>query len=276
MPKIAGWPISVTYFAALSKCMGPNMVSAETAASIELSSKAGRTSANVIGFGVAPSRFIATLSNCEAKMRTFLPLKSARCRIGALAMIEDGVDINSAAPCSPLSAPSASISRRTAGSAARRWPCAIEVDQAGRRQHLETLIDADQKLRCDDLALDGAELHAFGLALDRAQLARRIDFDLDAADGILLDRGGVVLGVLMQNVVERRQRDLHHDGLVVGGARAGRQAQHNGDGGGDGRRCPCRIPTSHEHHIDPQSSPTCYRRLRLSSAPQCERRSFQL
>jgi len=50
--------------------------------------------------------------------------------------------------------------------------------QAGRCQHFETLIDADQKLRRDDLALDGAELHAFGLALDRTQLARRIDFDL--------------------------------------------------------------------------------------------------
>ena len=107
------------------------MVSAETAASIELSSNAGSTSASVIGLGVAPSRFIVTASNCEAKMRTFLPLKSARCRIGALAMTEDGVDINSAAPCSPLSAPSPSISWRTAGSAARRWPCAIDVTRPG-------------------------------------------------------------------------------------------------------------------------------------------------
>ena len=76
------------------------------------------------------------------------------------------------------------------------------VDEARRRQHLEALIDADQKFGRNDLALDCAELHAFGLPLDRAQLARRINFNLDAAAGILFDRGGIVFGELVQGIVE--------------------------------------------------------------------------
>ena len=126
------------------------------------------------------------------------------------------------------------------------------ADEAGRGHDLEPLVDADIEFRRHHRGLDRAELHAFDLSRDRAQLAGGIDLALDAAAGILLDRGGVVLSVLMQDVVERRQRDLHDDGLVVGGARAGRHAQRNGNGSGNGRRCPCRIPTSHEHHIDPQ------------------------
>ena len=104
--------------------------------------------------------------------------------------------MNSATPCRPLSAPRPSISLRTAGSAARRWPSAMRIDEAGRRHDLEALVDADQKFRRNDQALDRAELHAFDLPLRRAQLARRIDLDLDAAAGILLDRGRVILGEL--------------------------------------------------------------------------------
>ena len=49
------------------------------------------------------------------------------------------------------------------------------ADQARRRHHLEALIDADEEFRRQDRALDRAELRAFDLPRDRAELARRID-----------------------------------------------------------------------------------------------------
>ena len=72
------------------------------------------------------------------------------------------------------------------------------IDEAGRGHHLEALVDADKKLRRNDGDLDRAELHALDLPRNRAQLARRIDLALDAAAGILLDRGGEILGKLVQ------------------------------------------------------------------------------
>src|SRR3984885_600464 len=68
-------------------------------------------------------------------------------------------------------------------------------DEAGRRQHLETLVDTDEELRRNGGPLDGAEWPAFDLPRDRAELARRINLDLDAAAGILLDGGGVSSGI---------------------------------------------------------------------------------
>ena len=70
------------------------------------------------------------------------------------------------------------------------------IDQARRGHHLETLVDADEKFRRNFHDLDGAELGAFDLSRDRAELARRIDLGLDAPAGILLDQCGEVLGEL--------------------------------------------------------------------------------
>src|SRR5204862_7391434 len=116
----------------------------------------------VIGLGVAPSRCMATVWNCDAKTRIFLPLKSARWRIGVRATTADCEFMNSPTPWSPLSAPSASISLRTPASAATRCPSAMDAMSRG-GQDLETLVDAGQKFRRHDLTLNGAELHALGL-----------------------------------------------------------------------------------------------------------------
>ena len=198
---------------------------------------AGNTSPNVIATGVRPRRPKASLWNCEAKTRTFLPLKSARWRIAALAMTDDGCEVNRPTPCKPLSAPSPSSSLRTSGSCGEALRLGQRVDQAGRRHHLEALVDAGIEFRRRDHALDGAELRAFDLPRDRAELARRIDFGLDAAAGLLVDQGGVILGELVQRLVERRERNLHHDRrLVFGARRAGRQRASRGENAGGGSR----------------------------------------
>ena len=113
--------------------------------------------------------------------------------------------MNRPTPCSPLLAPSPSISFNTAGSAASALAVLERIDQPRRRHHLEALVDADEELRRNDRGLDGAELHAFDLPRNRAQLARRIDLALDAAARILLDRGGEILGELMRRIVDGRQ-----------------------------------------------------------------------
>src|SRR5262249_39343013 len=108
---------------------------------------------------------------------------------------------------------------------------------------------AGQKFRCNDLALNRAELHGLSLSLDRAQLARGIDFGLDAPARILLDRGGVVLGVLVQSVVERRKRYLHHIGFVVCRAWAKCHCQRQHENATDGC-CPCHQSPSRDEHIE--------------------------
>ena len=152
-------------------------------------------------------------------------------------MTEDGVTMNSASAMQTFIGAEAEhqlAHRRIGGEA---LALGHGLDESGGRQHLEALVDADQKFGRNDQALDGAELHALGLPLYRAQLARRIDLGLDAAAGILLDRGGVVFRVLMRRVVERRQRYLHHKGLVVRRARAGRQeCRHDENDSGKSRR----------------------------------------
>ena len=122
-------------------------------------------------------------------------------------------------PCSPLSAPSPSISFITAGSASKPLPVRERIQKARRGQHLEALVDADEELRRHDRAFDRAELHALDLARHRAQLAGGIDLDLDAAARILFDHGGKAAAELLRRVVDGRGADLHHVGLVVAPAR---------------------------------------------------------
>jgi len=83
------------------------------------------------------------------------------------------------------------------------------------RHHLEPVVDADEELGRKNGALDRAELRAFDLPRDRAELARGINLRLDPAAGVFLDRGGVVLGELVGRIVQGRKRYLHHKGLVV-------------------------------------------------------------
>ena len=156
---------------------------------------AGRTSPSVIATGVAPSRlhrFGLEVGSEDADLLAF--------EIGEMAdrRFRDRANpagaMNMPTPCSPLLAPSPSISfkhRRIGGEA---LAVLERVDQARRRHHLEALVDADEEFRRNDRGLDGAELHAFDLARDRAQLACRIDLALDAAARIPLDRGGKILG----------------------------------------------------------------------------------
>ena len=65
-------------FCHVRKCNGLKTVMCGNRAVDALSCSAGSTSPSVIATGVAPSRLIATLWNGEAKIRIFLPLKSAR------------------------------------------------------------------------------------------------------------------------------------------------------------------------------------------------------
>ncbi|MFY9899844.1 MAG: hypothetical protein WAK67_18910 [Xanthobacteraceae bacterium] len=69
--------------------------------------------------------------------------------------------------------------------------------------------------------MDRAELDALGLALGRTQLAAWINLDFDATSRIFLNGARIVLGKLMQSVIQGRQRYLHDIGFVVGGVRAG-------------------------------------------------------
>ncbi len=117
-------------------------------------------------------------------------------------MTDDGATMNRPTPCSPLSAPRPSMSLRADRIGGKALAVRHGRDEAGRRQNLEALIDAGQEFGRDNLALDGAELHAFGLLLDRSEPAGGIDFGLDAAAGILLDGRGIILGILMQHIVQ--------------------------------------------------------------------------
>ena len=198
---------------------------------------AGSTSPSVIATGVAPSRLSASNWKSDAKMRSFLPLKSSRRRIPFFEMTWDGVAMNRPAPCRPLLAPSPSISLSTAGSAATRWPVLHRVDQSRGGHHLEALVHADEELGRDERALDGAELRTLDLPGDRAQLARRIDLGLDAAAGLLVDRGRDVVGDLVARCLQGRKRDLHHIGFLLRRLRPpGRQRRCQYERAGDHRR----------------------------------------
>jgi hypothetical protein len=113
-------------------------------------------------------------------------------------------------------------------------PVRERIDQCRRRHHLETLVDPDEELRRNHRALNGAELHPLDLARDRAELARGVDLGLDAATGIPLDGGGVVLRELVRRIVDRRGGDLHHVGLVVPRARRTGHQQRRHDQRCDG------------------------------------------
>ncbi len=89
--------------------------------------------------------------------------------------------------------------------------------QSGRAQRLVALIDADEKFRRPDPTLDRPELRAFDLPGNGAELARRIDFALDPAAGILLDRRRKTLQPFLLRIVERRGAQLHDVGLAVFG-----------------------------------------------------------
>jgi hypothetical protein len=84
--------------------------------------------------------------------------------------------------------PSPSINFRTAGS-------------AGSGEYLETRIETDHELRRNLHELNRTELRSFDLARVRVELARRIDFGLDAAAGILFQHGGVAFEPDVRNVV---------------------------------------------------------------------------
>ena len=97
------------------------------------------------------------------------------------------------------------------------------VDQPGRRHYLETLIDADKELRRDHGALDGAELRAFDLSWDRAELARRIDLTFDATARVFLDRSQEVRSEGIGDIVNGRRRNLQFVGFFLRQRRAERQ-----------------------------------------------------
>ena len=125
-------------------------------------------------------------------------------------------------------------------------------DEARRRQDFETFIDAGEEFRGHNQALDFAKLHALDLPLRRTQLARRINLDLDAAVRILLDRRRVILGEFVQGIVDGRQRNLHHIGLIVRRQlrRTILQASNRDCAGADARSRTSHVPTA-EHKLPP-------------------------
>jgi hypothetical protein len=68
------------------------------------------------------------------------------------------------------------------------------LKQSGRAEDLETVVNADQKLRRTEPALNGACLRAFYLAGNAAQLAGGKHVGLDPAVGILGDCQYSVMG----------------------------------------------------------------------------------
>ena len=103
-----------------------------------------------------------------------------------------------------------------AGSCTVAAALASSRNSIGAREHAEARIDADEEIDRPDIALDAAELHAFDLARDRAELASRVDLHLDAAAGGLLDLLLVEFDELMLRLVHRRGAELHDE---IGGRR---------------------------------------------------------
>ena len=124
-----------------------------------------------------------------------------------------------------------------------------QIDEAGRRQHFETLVDADVEFRRYDRAFDRAELQAFDLARHRAELAGGIELDLDAVAGILFQQGLEQPGELFRRVVDGRRTDLHHIGLVVGARGAERHDQCQAQCRDCDCRSACRQSKCRERHV---------------------------
>lgn len=87
----------------------------------------------------------------------------------------------------------------------------LVAEQHRRGEHAKARIDADKKVDRSDIALDIAELDAFDLARDRAELARRIDLHLDAAAGRLLDFFLVEFEELMLPLVHGGAAHFHDE-----------------------------------------------------------------
>ena len=142
-----------------------------TAPSMAPCCSAGSTSPKVIATGVAPSRSNATVWNCDAKIRNLLALevgevtdRSFRDDAGRLGYIEpDAVQ-----PFLGAKAEHQLQHRRIGGDA---LSVLHRLDQPGGGHDLEALVDADEELRRYVRRLDRAELRAFDLPRDRAQLA---------------------------------------------------------------------------------------------------------
>jgi hypothetical protein len=64
----------------------------------------------------------------------------------------------------------------------------LVAEQHWRAEYAVARLQADVEIDRPDVALDGAELHAFDLTRDRPELARGIDLHLDAATRRLFER----------------------------------------------------------------------------------------
>ena len=129
--------------------------------------------------------------------------------------------------------------------------------EAGQRRHLEALIGADEQLGRPDGRLDGAEPQPLGLARRAAELARRIDLDLDAVVGRLLQLGLVDLDVFMLHVVEGLGRELHGEFLRPRRRRRDDETGSNREGRGDmARDLPAPVGSAMlDSHAIPPSRP---------------------
>jgi len=94
-------------------------------------------------------------------------------------------------------------------------------------EHAETGIDPNKKIDRSDIALDIAELDAFDLARDRAELACRIDLDFYTAVGGFFDLVLVEFDELVLGLVDSRGAEFHHK--IRG--RGGDYATSAGEGG---------------------------------------------
>ena len=178
-------------------------------------SSAGTTSDSGMPTPVAPSFAIFCRSSSVPLMRSFLPEKSASVRIGFLGAVIRGAEPNVAMPTMRLGVARSSMAFSIAGS----WMVAAALTSRksnGGAEHAEARIDADEEIDRAGIALDVAELHAFDLARDRAELARRIDLHLDAAAGRLLDFFLVEFEELMLPLVHGGAAHFHDE---IGGVR---------------------------------------------------------
>ena len=126
------------------------------------------------------------------KSASRLPLKSARWRIGCLGNNLGRLGHKQADAAQPLGGAESEHRLEHLRVGGDTLPLLDRTDEARGGQHFEALIDADEEFRRNDRGLDRTELRAFDLPRDRAELARRKDLGLDAAAGILLDRGGEI------------------------------------------------------------------------------------
>ena len=83
------------------------------------------------------------------------------------------------------------------------------AEQHRRAENAIARLKADVEIDRSDIALDGAELHAFDLARDRSELAGRINLHLDAAARSLLQGFLVEFHELMLRFVDGRGAEFH-------------------------------------------------------------------